>query len=150
METDEELHNDDDEDDIDSADRFQELKVLFPLKLMNKKLEINNFEVIGFSLFCLILNDFHKNRSNEFKYKVWFNIFDLNRDDLICKLDLTTYFTIMFKDHELENKEKVIQNMVESVLKEFSETDQDFKIDFNNFQKIAWASNFMGNITFEP
>jgi len=113
-------------------------------------LVINNLEVVNFSCFCLILNDFHRNRSNEFKYKIWFNIFDINRDELICKSDLTIYFSIMFQEYELENKQKVVDSMVNSVFNEFSENDPEFKIDFNNFQKIAWASNFMGNITFEP
>jgi len=56
----------------------------------------------------------------------------------------------MFQEYELENKQKVVDSMVNSVFNEFSENDPEFKIDFNNFQKIAWASNFMGNITFEP
>jgi len=57
----------------------------------------------------------------------------------------------MFNDYHIENKPQVIESMVASVLKEFVKNDLEFKIDFNNFQKIAWASNsFMGNITFDP
>jgi Ca2+-binding EF-hand superfamily protein len=78
-------------------------------------------------------------------------MFDLDRDGAISRDDLLNYYSIIFKEIKKDNIEVLKRTIVDSVFREFSgESDADFKIDKNNFQKIAWASNFFGNITFEP
>ena len=80
-----------------------------------------------------------------------FKIFDIESDSFIDLEDLKKVYKIIFKGFVSSdpNKELNIENLAKNVLIEFS-TDPNFKIDFNNFQKIILSSNFMNNLVFIP
>lgn len=128
--------------------------------LENDKLEKNNIDVINFTLFCRILNDLHIKIPQEDKFKsknlklnnlVAFKIFDIDKDGYVDIEDLKKAYSIIFKDFESPdpNKEVNIENLAKNILMEFS-TNEKYKIDFNNFQKIILSSNFLNNLVFMP
>ena len=79
-----------------------------------------------------------------------FNIFDINKDEKVCYKDLKNFYNIVFKDYHIEKKNKVLDKFVKSILKEYKDGDTSYEIDFNNFQKILWTTNFISNLTIEP
>lgn len=118
------------------------------------KIEDDNFVsnceyVIDFQLFCIIINQLNRKQNLDYKLYLVFQIFDINKDKLVCFRDLKNYFTIVFKSENIENKSSIIENYAMNVLKEFK-NDKNYKIDFNNFQKILWSSNFLENLCITP
>ena len=80
-----------------------------------------------------------------------FKIFDIENDGYIDFEDLKKVYKIIFRGFESPdpNMELNTENLAKNILMEFS-TDQSFKIDFNNFQKIILSSNFLNNLVFIP
>lgn len=127
------------------------LNYKYILRIEDDKEIANTLDVIDFRLFCLIINEFNNKKTMDQKFKLCFNLFDINKDGNICYKDLKNYFTIFFKDYDLENKNNVIQNLALTILSEYKSSD--FKahfIDLNNFQKVLWSANFISNLTIEP
>lgn len=110
----------------------------------------NTESIIDFKLFCIILNEFNYKRSLDQKFHLSFNIFDINKDNKICYKDLKNFNTIIFKDYFMENRTFMIEQFSLNVLNEFQDNNKNFQIDFNNFQKVLWATNFISNLTIEP
>ena len=83
--------------------------------------------------------------------KVAFRIFDVNCDSSVDLEDLKKVYKIIFKGYVSQDQQKElnIENLAKNILLEFS-TDPNYKIDFNNFQKIILSSNFLNNLVLIP
>jgi hypothetical protein len=134
-----------DEDDKENAGIYRSVLIL------EEDVNLVNDEcVIDFKLFCQILNHFSFKKTLDQRFNLCFNIFDINKDGKICIKDLKNFYTILLKDTLIENKYEKIDKLSLNVISEFREDDVGYEIDFNNFQKILWSTNFITNLTIEP
>ena len=141
----------DDEEDFGLEDYLLELNYHDDIK--------NITNCINFELFCTILNNFNVKKSLDYKFKVCFNIFDIDKNGVIDFKDLKNYFFVLFVDSSCSEDFKnithpQIEGYVQKILGEFvnfNELKEDsIKINLNNFQQILWTSNFISNFDFEP
>ena len=148
---------DDSSERVESEENYQLEDFLFEL---NYKDDIKNCtNCINFELFCIILNNFNVKKSLDFKFRVCFNIFDIDKNGVIDFKDLKNYFFVLFLDsgcsEEFKNITQLqIEDYVKKVLEEFAifnqQNEEEIKINLNNFQQILWTSNFISNFDFEP
>lgn len=122
----------------------------FSLFLEDEEYAPNKENVIDFFLFCIILNEFNSNKTFDQKFRLSFNIFDINKDQRVCFKDLKNFFDMIFKNYEMEKRLRHIDQYARKILYEFKDGDITYEIDFNNFQKILWDTNFISNLTIEP
>lgn len=136
---------------LDDEDGCQENKKYIPaIYLEDENFQPNNEHIIDFILFCIIINEFNFQRTIDHKFKMCFNIFDINKDSKICIRDLKNFHCMIFKGVPFEKKSQTMDKFAMNILNEFKEGDKNFEIDFNNFQKILWSTNFISNLTIEP
>ena len=95
----------------------------------------------------------------DYKFKVCFNIFDIDKNGVIDFKDLKNYFFVLFVDSSCSEDFKnithpQIEGYVQKILGEFVNFNQlkedSIKINLNNFLQILWTSNFISNFDFEP
>jgi Ca2+-binding EF-hand superfamily protein len=134
-----------DEDDKEKAKVYKCVLVV-----EEEKNDLNEEFIIDFKLFCQIFNHFSFRKTLDQRFNLSFNIFDINKDGKICIKDLKNFYSILLKNTPLENKYDKIDKLSLNVISEFREDDVGYEIDFNNFQKILWSTNFISNLTIEP
>jgi hypothetical protein len=110
------------DDKLDDDEGIQENKKYIPaIRLEDENFEPNNEHIIDFSLFCLIMNEFNFKKSIDHKFRMCFNIFDINKDSKICIKDLKNYHCIVFKDVPFEKKLQTMEKFAMNILNEFKE-----------------------------